>query len=450
MEPSTNVGDPFTTTPLSSSALLAGLSDAELLTATRRLVGRSNQLLASLLAHLAEVEARGIHRTRACSSLYTYCVYELRFSEDEAFRRVSAARLVRRFPALLDAVATGELHLTGLLMLGPHLTPDNLAEVLALAKHRTKKELARLVRSLDPLPEVPSRIEPLGPAPSRLFSPAPTWNQSVRALNPIRELEPGARPRDWMDSTQSALSANDSSTGARLDCAISAAGRALASLAPLDTDEHALARCDDGRHADEHAMASLAPLDTDEHALARWGAGAAPAELEQRRLEPQRYKVQFEASEEYVELVERAKALLSHRAPRLGLGDLHLRAMRALVAELEREKYAVTARQRVARRSPPDLADEQLRRSEPEPKPEPEPKFEPTSEPESEPEPTSEPEPESEHRTRTRTHARAGAAGRSRRRSDALSSSATPDAARTGATRVSAAGRRRGSSYITR
>jgi hypothetical protein len=122
------------------------LTDAELLASTRRLVGRSNQLLAELLAHLGEVEARGIHRTRACSSLYVYCIYELRFSEDEAFRRVAAARLVRRFPALLDAVASGELHLTGLLMLGPHLTESNLAEVLARAKHRTKRELARLVR----------------------------------------------------------------------------------------------------------------------------------------------------------------------------------------------------------------------------------------------------------------------------------------------------------------
>jgi hypothetical protein len=27
---------------------------------------------------------------------------------------------VRRFPALLDHIAAGELHLTGLLMLGPH------------------------------------------------------------------------------------------------------------------------------------------------------------------------------------------------------------------------------------------------------------------------------------------------------------------------------------------
>src|SRR4249920_2801305 len=109
---------------------LAHLSDRELLANTRALVGRSNQLFAALLAHLAEVEARGLHRERACSSLYTYCIYELRFSEDAAFRRVSAARLVKRFPALYEAIASGELHLTALLMLGPHLTPENHRDVL--------------------------------------------------------------------------------------------------------------------------------------------------------------------------------------------------------------------------------------------------------------------------------------------------------------------------------
>src|SRR6476620_2652065 len=69
---------------------LGQLTNDELIAGTRRLVGASNQVLAMLLAHLAEVEARGIHRQRACSSLYTYCIYELRFSEDAAFRRVSA------------------------------------------------------------------------------------------------------------------------------------------------------------------------------------------------------------------------------------------------------------------------------------------------------------------------------------------------------------------------
>jgi 5-methylcytosine-specific restriction endonuclease McrA len=56
--------------------------------------------------------------------------------------------------------------------------------------------------------------------------------------------------------------------------------------------------------------------------------------------------VQFTASEEHVKLVEQAKALLSHSALHAGLDEIHLRALRALVAELERQKYAVTARPR--------------------------------------------------------------------------------------------------------
>jgi hypothetical protein len=118
---------------------LAHLSDRELLANTRGLVGRSNQVFAALLAHLAEVESRGLHRTRGCASLYTYCVYELRFSEDAAARRAGAAKLVKRFPLLLPAIANGELHLTGLLMLGPHFTPENVVSVLGRAKFRTKR-----------------------------------------------------------------------------------------------------------------------------------------------------------------------------------------------------------------------------------------------------------------------------------------------------------------------
>ena len=100
-----------------ASNSLADVSNEELLRRTRQLVGKSNQVFAALLEHLAEVEARGVHRTRSCTSLYTYCIYELRFSEDAAARRAGAARVVKRFPAVLDAIAKGELHLTGLLLL---------------------------------------------------------------------------------------------------------------------------------------------------------------------------------------------------------------------------------------------------------------------------------------------------------------------------------------------
>ncbi len=202
---------------------------------------------------------------------------------------------MRRFPPLLGAVAAGELHLTGLLMLGPHLTDDNLASVMARAKHRTKKELARLVRQLAPLPDVPPRIEPLGPAPARLVPEAPTWSELVASLSPIRELSRGERPRDWMASAPESVSALDSCVGAQQ----------AAPLTPEPPEQ------------------------------------PAPARLVE---EPQRFKVQFTASEEHVSLVEEAQALLSHSAPRVSLDELHLRAMRALVAQLKKQKYAVTAR----------------------------------------------------------------------------------------------------------
>ena len=299
---------------------VTALTDAELLAGTRRLVGRSNQLLAELLAHLGEVEARGIHRTRACSSLYVYCIYELRLSEDEAYRRVTAARLVRRFPALFDAVASGELHLTGLLMLGPHLDDGNLAEVLARAKHRTKREVARLVRILDPLPAVPARIEPLGPtsSPSRGVLANPTWEVFVHSLCPVRDLPSGERPRDWVEN----------SNGGDDIASVSAPARNGAT-----------------------PTATLAPENLPVSTAARNGNGATSPDS----LGPERYKVQFTANEEYVKLVEEAKALLSHAAPRATLEEIHLRAMRALVAALNKRKYA-TKEEAVEETSAPPAA----------------------------------------------------------------------------------------------
>jgi hypothetical protein len=285
---------------------LSHLSDSAVLAGTRRLVGTSNQLFADLLAHLAEVEARGIHRIRACASLYTYCIYELRFSEDAAFRRVSAARLVKTFPALFDSVASGELHLTGLLMLGPHLTHANLAEVLARAKHRSKRELGQLIREIDPLPNVPARIEPLGPAePSPAAPRNPTWEQFMRSLNPVRELAPGERPRDWIDKN------------ALLPCA----SRVTDDATPPAPDGAAENEPEPAPARNELTLCGPAPITG-----------------------PQRYCVQFTATEEYVRLVERAKALLSQATVGASLEELHLRAMQSLVTELEKRKYAVTTK----------------------------------------------------------------------------------------------------------
>ena len=169
---------------------LAQLSDETLHVEVKRLLGRANTLTAELLAHLAEVEARGIHRERASSSLYTYCVYELCMSEDEAQRRCRAARLTRQFPVLLQMLAEASLHLTGLLLIGPHLTAENQDELLARVRFRTKREIEQIIGELAPAADLPACIEPLGvssatnveplePAPARKRA---TWAAYVRAL----------------------------------------------------------------------------------------------------------------------------------------------------------------------------------------------------------------------------------------------------------------------------
>ena len=171
---------------------LAQLSDEGLHGEVKRLVGRANTLTAELLAHLGEVEARGIHRERACSSLYTYCVYELCMSEDEAQRRCRAARLARQFPVLLEMLAEASIHLTGVLLIGPHLTADNQSELLARVRYRTKREIERIVGELAPASDLPPRVEVLhGEQPTHIEQWEPptaparqraTWAAYVRAL----------------------------------------------------------------------------------------------------------------------------------------------------------------------------------------------------------------------------------------------------------------------------
>ncbi|HEY5961948.1 MAG TPA: hypothetical protein VIV60_35560, partial [Polyangiaceae bacterium] len=100
----------------------------------------------SVLQHLAEVERRGLHLEKGCSSLFAYCVKRLGFSEDVAYKRVGAARFARRFPLALELVAQGSLHLSALMLVGPHLTDANHRDWLVAAAGKSKKEVEKARR----------------------------------------------------------------------------------------------------------------------------------------------------------------------------------------------------------------------------------------------------------------------------------------------------------------
>src|SRR5262245_44497255 len=86
---------------------------------------------ALVLAHLAEVDARKLYLPAAYPSMFAYCVERLHLSEDAASKRIHAARAAHRFPALFEAVAKGWLHLCGVVLLAPYLSPENADELIA-------------------------------------------------------------------------------------------------------------------------------------------------------------------------------------------------------------------------------------------------------------------------------------------------------------------------------
>jgi len=131
-------------------------------------------------------------------------------------------------------------------------------------------------------------IEPASDGPS---STSFTWAKFTASLcGPTRELEPGERPADWIET--------------------------------------------DMPSAPEVGEPSETPT------------AEAPDPDPPACRPPQLYRVQFTASEQYVSLLEEARDLLAHAVPDRAIEEVHLRAMRLLVAELKKKKFAVTDKPR--------------------------------------------------------------------------------------------------------
>jgi hypothetical protein len=141
------------------------LSDQELLALVHRLTAREHAATAALIASLAELDARRLYLGAGCSSLFTYCTQVLHLSEHAAYGRITAARAARRFPIVLERLESGALTLTAVGLLAPHLTPDNHLALLDAARHRSRREIERLVAALRPKADVPATVRKL-PVPT--------------------------------------------------------------------------------------------------------------------------------------------------------------------------------------------------------------------------------------------------------------------------------------------
>ena len=257
-------------------------------------------------------------------------------------RRVSAARLVKRVSGTCyDAIASGRAAPDGSIDAGAtsharksprgagsRQVPHQEGAGQASAGARSTARSAGAHRAArDPRQR--------GPQPAK-----PSWADFVESLSPRRaRARPGDAPRDWMDDCRGF--GGDGAEKAQSAESASHEQEAAESLSNDKNDESARRR--PGRN---RAGAPSYPRWRDPNRRNRAGAVEVTPVTG-----PLRYGVQFSAEEEYVQLVERAKALLSHAHSKSTLEEIHLRAMRLLVADLEKRRFEETPRPRKRRAS---------------------------------------------------------------------------------------------------
>ncbi|MBI2385672.1 MAG: hypothetical protein HYV14_06625 [Elusimicrobia bacterium] len=157
------------------------LSDEELWRGLKALAARERVLAADAVAYVAETQRRKLHEDHGWRSMFEYCVQSLRWSEATAYRRTRAARAVLDYPAILEMLYDGRLHIEGVVILSAFLPDADFPALLLKAVGMTTKNIERLVADRRPDPPVRDSIRFVGaaPPPVRIEEPPPALALSL-------------------------------------------------------------------------------------------------------------------------------------------------------------------------------------------------------------------------------------------------------------------------------
>ena len=142
------------------------LNDQDLLLAMDNLVQQERELLTAVLAHLREIERRRLFCDLGFPSLFAYAVEKLGYSHDQAFRRITAMRLLKELPELREKLESGILTLTNLSMAATlfrrekQMTVEQKREFLKKLENRSSRETEQIIAAASPRPHTPDRVKP--------------------------------------------------------------------------------------------------------------------------------------------------------------------------------------------------------------------------------------------------------------------------------------------------
>ncbi len=220
----------------------------------------------------------------------------MRLAEHAAYNRIEAARLSRRFPAVLDLLADGSLNLSTARLLAPHLRPDNFETLVDQARGRSKREVEVLVAHLAPRPDVAASVRRL---PARAHSAVlPGSSGPVATVLPA-----GLAPESEAGADIAPYTSPDS---------------------PSSSPPEVVATIPD-RPAHQPVISPLAP---------------------------ERYRVQFTIGAATHANLRRAQGLLRREIPDGDPGEIFDRALSLLLEDVARKKLAASERPRLRQVTP--------------------------------------------------------------------------------------------------
>ena len=308
------------------------LTDHELLARVHASARGCRQGLAQLLAELGEVDVRGPALLGSYSSLFSFCVERLGFSEGETQNRIISARAARKFPVVVELVASGRIHLTGVRLLAPYLTESNHRSLLDAACGKTARRIKEVIAERFPQPDVPSTVRKL-PESGRGAEPSGAGLGGHRASR----LTAGAG-HEAAGVGQQAAVAGHQALGAEQQAAVAdPANNTNGPASPMDQEDSCVALSTpraQGQHGSNPVGPAVGARPTGTLASKRLSASVSP-------LSAARYKVQFTAGGPLRAKIEEAEALCSHVVSPGDLAVLFERALDVLIAQEKKRRFAV-------------------------------------------------------------------------------------------------------------
>lgn len=134
---------------------LKKLSNQELLGRLDKLVRTERKLTHAILSHINEVESRRLYAELGFDSMFKYLTHHCGYGEDSAYRRLQAARLLRKNPEIAEKLEEGTLNLTQLTQVqkclrqeqqsGGMVSPEQTLQILEQIENKSSYETKRVL-----------------------------------------------------------------------------------------------------------------------------------------------------------------------------------------------------------------------------------------------------------------------------------------------------------------